>query len=111
MGEEPDPERMPPDASDFPLEVHVAFFMYNILSDRFEGMSGTYLGKDWSSLNTLYNIYEIEDQKTVTMFIAEIQSIYVEQTNNEVEKKRKAAERKASASSGKKYAHNVRGNG
>ena len=70
----------------------MAFFIYALMPDRWDGASGTYLGKDWSSLNTLYSIYEIEDQKTVTMFIAEIQSIYVEQTNNEIEKKRKAAD-------------------
>ncbi len=102
---------MPPTLDDLPDEVQVAFFIYALMPERWDGASGTYLGKDWSSLHTLYNIYEIEDQKTVTMFIAEIQSIFVQQTNEESEKKRKAAERKASASSGKKYAHNVRGNG
>tara|TARA_Y100000004_G_scaffold93286_1_gene104463 strand:+ start:183 stop:452 length:270 start_codon:yes stop_codon:yes gene_type:complete len=89
----------------------VAFFVYALMPDRWDGASGTYLGKDWASLNTLYNIYEIEDRKIVTTFISEIQSIYMELTNAEIEKKRKAAERKASASSGKKYAHNVRANG
>ena len=102
---------MPPTLDDLPDEVQVAFFIYALMPERWDGASGTYLGKDWSSLHTLYNIYEIEDQKTVTMFIAEIQSIFVQQTNEESEKKRKAAERKASASSGIKYAHNVRGNG
>ena len=102
---------MPPTLDGLPDEVQVAFFIYALMPERWDGASGTYLGKDWSPLHTLYNIYEIEDQKTVTMFIAEIQSIFVQQTNEESEKKRKAAERKASAGSGKKYAHNVRANG
>ena len=102
---------MPPTLDGLPDEVQVAFFIYALMPERWDGASGTYLGKDWSPLHTLYNIYEIEDQKTVTMFIAEIQSIFVQQTNEESEKKRKAAERKASAGSGKKYAHNVRSNG
>ena len=102
---------MPPTLDGLPDEVQVAFFIYALMPDRWDGASGTYLGKDWAPLDTLYNIYEIEDQRTITMFISEIQNIFVQLTNEEAEKKRKAAERKASASSGKKYAHNVRANG
>ena len=102
---------MPPTLDGLPDEVQVAFFIYALMPDRWDGASGTYLGKDWAPLDTLYSIYEIEDQRTITMFIAEIQNIFVQHTNEEAEKKRKTAERKASASSGKKYAHNVRANG
>ena len=38
LGEEPDPQKMPLTESDFPTEVQVAFFMFNLLSDVWEGM-------------------------------------------------------------------------
>jgi hypothetical protein len=47
LGQDPDPNKMPLEASAFPYEVQVAFFMFDLLSDRWDGMSGTYLGKDW----------------------------------------------------------------
>ncbi len=102
---------MPPTLDGLPEEVQVAFFIYALLPDRWDGMSGSFLGKDWSSLNALYDIYKIEEQQVVTMFIAEIQGIYITSINEETQKKRKAAERKRSAGGGKKYAHNVRPNG
>ena len=102
---------MPPTLDGLLEEVQVAFFIYALLPDRWDGMSGSFLGKDWSSLNALYDIYKIEEQQVVTMFIAEIQGIYITSINEEPQKKRKAAERKRSAGGGKKYAHNVRPNG
>ena len=55
-------------------------------------MSGSYQGKDWAPLESLYNIYEIEDRKTTTYFIAEIQRIYTKDINNKLEQERKAQE-------------------
>jgi hypothetical protein len=102
---------MPPTLDGLPDEVQVAFFIYALLPDRWDGMSGSYLGKDWAPLNTLYGIYDIEDQQVVTMFIAEIQGIFSKEINEKNQEKRKAAERKSSAGSGKKFAHNVKSNG
>ena len=55
---------MPPTLEEFPYEVQVAFFIYGLLPDIWVGMSGSYQGKDWAPLESLYNIYEIEDRKT-----------------------------------------------
>ena len=97
---------MPPTLEEFPYEVQVAFFIYGLLPDIWGGMSGSYQGKDWAPLESLYNIYEIEDRKTTTYFIAEIQRIYTKDINNKLEQERKAQERKSKAG-GKKYAHKV----
>ena len=56
LGQEPDPEKMPLDASVFPAEVQVAFFVFGLLPDRWDSMSGCYMGKDWSSAR-LYILY------------------------------------------------------
>ena len=45
---------MPLSQSEFPIEVQVAFFVFDLLSDVWEGMSGTYMGKDWSGLKFSY---------------------------------------------------------
>ena len=50
---------MPLEISSFPDEVQVAFFMFDLLSDNWDGMSGTYLGKDWSQCTQLFEIYNI----------------------------------------------------
>ena len=71
-----------------------------------DGAGGNYLGKDWSALESLYNIYDIEDRQTVTYFIAEIQQIYTKSINAKMEQERKAQERKSQAG-GKKFAHKV----
>ena len=40
---------MPLEPSGFPEEVQVAFFMFSCLSDNWDGMSGSYLGKNWDN--------------------------------------------------------------
>ena len=50
---------MPLEASAFPYEVQVAFFMFDLLSDRWDGMSGMYLGKDWV-LQFLFKQYKFD---------------------------------------------------
>lgn len=99
---------MPLDTSNFPLEVQVAFFVYEFLSDRWDGMSGTYLGKDWVDTPHIMSLYEVEDQKTVLYFAKLYERLTIEYYAEESSKKRKADERKAKAG-GKNYTHNVSG--
>lgn len=99
---------MPLTESNFPAEVQVAFFMFNLLSDVWEGMSGSYMGKDWSHCSQLFNIYEVEDQKTTIYFMKVYERILMNQRAEEADQRRKTEERKAK-SGGKKYTHNVSG--
>ena len=108
MGQEPDPAKMPLDSSEFPEEVQVAFFMFSLLSDNWEGNSGSYLGKNWSNCQYLLELYEVEDPKTILQFMKLYEAILVKHRMEEAEKKRKAEERK-SQQGGKTYTHNVRG--
>ena len=102
---------MPLELSDFPDEVQVAFFMFSLLPDHWEGMSGTYMGKYWDGLEHYFKIYDIEDPKIILylmkMYEGEIVSYRAEQAEN----KRKAEERKAKTAGGggKRYTHNVQG--
>ena len=101
---------MPLDSSVFPEEVQVAFFIFSLLSDNWEGMSGTYMGKNWDSIEYIMSLYEIEDPKTVFRFMKMYEIELVNYRAQEADKRRKAEERKAkSAGGGKNYTHNVRG--
>lgn len=97
---------MPLDASDFPEEVQVAFFILSMLPDRWDGMSGTYLGKDWASANFLFETYGIEDRKEIVYFAKLYEGTLVNHRAEEQERRRKQEERKAK-SGGKNYTHNV----
>jgi hypothetical protein len=101
---------MPLDSSAFPEEVQVAFFVFGLLPDRWDGMSGTYLGKEWSSLEHIFKIYDLEDVKTILFFAKLYEGIVVNHKAEEAENRRKAEQRKTKAAGGgKTYTHNVRG--
>ena len=95
MGEEPDPAKMPLEASAFPYEVQVAFFVLGLLPDRYEGMSGTYMGKDWSSANFIFEAYNIEDIQTIVFFAKTYENMLVTQRAEEQKQKQKQAERRS----------------
>ena len=95
LGQEPDPSKMPLEASAFPQEVQVAFFMFDLLSDRWDGMSGMYLGKDWSSADFLFNLYDFDDRKDIIYFMKVYENLVIEERAEQADRKRKAAERRA----------------
>tara|TARA_B110000208_G_scaffold185110_1_gene239816 strand:+ start:1228 stop:1548 length:321 start_codon:yes stop_codon:yes gene_type:complete len=105
----PDPEKMPLDPSDFPVEVQVAFFVFSLLEDNWEGMSGTYMGKTWNNIEYFFNLYEVDEPRTILYIMKVYESILVSFRSEEAEKRRKAEERKSSSGGGKNFTHNVTG--
>ena len=99
---------MPPDRSDFPEQVQVAFFVSGYLEDKWEGMSGTYMGKNWSNLEYLFKLFEVQDPVIVLYFMKMLETAIVNEKAEKSEKERKAEERRSS-SGGKQYNHNVKG--
>ena len=87
----------------------MAFFIFNMLSDVWEGMSGTYMGKNWTEVEYLFKLYEIEEPRIILYFAKMYEQLIVKYKVDESEKRRKAEERKSSAGGGKNYTHNVRG--
>ena len=65
MGWEPREEDIPTDPSTLSLEAQQALVVLNALPDKWEGMSGTWMGKDYAGLEAIFNIYEIEDRRAV----------------------------------------------
>lgn len=61
LGEEPIESEIPLELSDFPELVQQCFVMYGILSDNWDSMGGNYLGKDYSIVFKLFDIYQVSD--------------------------------------------------
>ena len=85
---------MPPDRSEFPQEVQEAFMVHDFLPDRWDGMSGTYLGKDYSALETVLNVFEVADKQQVILFLKHIEARNMNKVNKELERKRKSSSNK-----------------
>ena len=98
---------MPLTSADFPVEVQVAFFISGFLSDNWDGMSGSYLGKNYSNIEYLFKLYDVQNPKETLFFIKLYDNSVVSYKAKKAEQKRKAEERKAS--SGGNYTHNVKG--
>jgi len=62
MGIEPLEVDVPIDMTDLPYESQVAIHIFNLLGDRMYPEIG-YIGKDYTNLNQLIQIYEIEDKE------------------------------------------------
>lgn len=98
LGREPDPDKAPLEQHHFPPEVQIAFFIHTLLPDRWDGASGTYLGKDWSALGTLLTVHQIDKPSLITIFLKQIDVNNQRQINSKLEKERKAQERRTSGS-------------
>jgi len=99
---------MPLELSDFPEEVQVAFFMFSLLPDHYEGMSGTYMGKYWDGIDYYFKLYKIEEPKIILYLMKMYENEIVRDKSEKAEQRRKAEERKAK-SGGKNFTHNIKG--
>ena len=62
LGEEPNPDKIPPEIHDFPPDVQKAIILFNKLGDRIYPDVG-YLGKDYTQLPIYMEVYEVEDKR------------------------------------------------
>ena len=86
----------------------MAFFIFDLMTDNWEGNTGSYMGKNWSNIEFLFDTYEVEDRPVGVYFLKSYEILLVNQKAEESERKRKAEERKAQRG-GKNYTHNVQG--
>lgn len=76
MNWEPREEEIPPDLGSLDYYPQLALILFNLLSDKIEGMSGTWLGKDFSSLQVFMDIYEVDNRRDVLDYIMAIHDEY-----------------------------------
>lgn len=88
LGSEPIEEEIPVELSDFPLEVQEMFNIYYLMADVWDGMSGTYQGKNTSIVFDLFDLYKIdkEDRLVYLMLISGIDNIRRKLINEKVKK-------------------------
>lgn len=99
LGNEPIDEEIPMDFNEFPNVVQEALNIFSILPDNWEGMSGTYMGKDYSILPYLMDeIFCVEDKQQTMQFLLIIGNIIMEIRSRE----QKARQRKAKTKAGRK---------
>ena len=80
LGTDPLEGQVPVDFSDFPFEVQEVINIFSILPDKWEGMSGTYMGKDYSILPYLFdNIFNVEDIQLSMKLLLMVDKIVKEQ--------------------------------
>lgn len=65
MGWEPKEEELPIDPSTLSLEAQQSLIVLNSLPDNWDGMSGVWLGKDYSGLSAIMDIYDIDNKREV----------------------------------------------
>ena len=62
LGSEPIDEEIPVDFIDLPVEAQEAYHVYNLISDNWDSMSGTYLGKNLAGIKDIMDILGVEDK-------------------------------------------------
>jgi len=60
LGEQPSDDNIPVEIEDFPDLVVQCFIIYRTLADIWDTMNGNYLGKDYSLLFKLLDLYNFE---------------------------------------------------
>ena len=89
-GQAVDESNLPPTLNDYPYEVQCAFMIHDILPDKYDTNMGFHMGKDWSPINTLLELYEIEDKKITIYFLQHIQARHSNKLNKDLKAKSKS---------------------
>jgi hypothetical protein len=95
MGWEPREDEIPKDLSTLPYESQLALILFNMLPDRIEGMSGSWLGKEFSCLEVFMNIYEVENRREILDLIMTIHRTYDEHYRQQQKMKESVSKGKA----------------
>lgn len=91
LGEEPDINKIPPSLDDFPESMQKAIIIYNMLGDRIQADIG-YLGKDYSSLDVLIDIHNIDNKEIFMETIFRLDQQAIEKSREDLSRKRKELE-------------------
>ena len=59
---------IPMDFSDLVTEVQEVFYLYNALQDNWDYMNGNYIGKNFSYIESMFKIYNVDPELYKTYF-------------------------------------------
>ena len=89
LGKEVQEDEVPKDLEDLPLSFQSFIAVFSYLPDKYDGMSGTYLGKDLSPLDTILDIFEVKDKQLAIRTIKVLEGIRSKALNAKKPKKAK----------------------
>lgn len=69
LGSEPNPLEVPVEFEDLPDQVQQCFEIYGFLPDRWEGMSATFMGKDYAIAFQLFEAFQITDSSDRLLYL------------------------------------------
>lgn len=98
IGAEPVESQIPIEITDFGPDIQKLFRIYSYLNDVWADMAGVYLGKDFSALEALFNIFEVEDRQLSVHILALMSSIQKEEFNKKQKQKQSLNENKSNSS-------------
>jgi hypothetical protein len=85
LGKEPNPKEIPPDWEDFPEIIQIAILIFNTLGDRVYPDIG-YVGKDYTNLPVLIDIYGIEDSEFLLDILSWLDSRAIKQSAEHIKR-------------------------
>jgi hypothetical protein len=65
----------------FPYEIQEAFQVWNYLTDQWDGMSGTYFGKQIAGIKDVMELLEVSNQKEIFKLVKIIDTKYSKHVN------------------------------
>jgi len=89
MGTVPDEADIPIDFEDLGFEAKQAVILFNILPDKIEGMGGVWMGKEYSGLSDIMNIYSMNNPKTTMNLLL----VCISEASKHYERQRKSSNR------------------
>lgn len=95
LGTEPDPDKIPPDIQDLPESVQTSIIIFNTLGDRVYPEIG-YIGKDYTNLPILFDIYGVEDRELALDVLTFLDSRAIKTSSEELKKQYDKLKRKNS---------------
>ena len=93
LGREPDPEKCPPGIEDFPESVISAIEIFNSLGDRVYPDIG-YVGKDYTNLEFLLKVYNIEDKELLYTILLRLDSHAIKKSQEQIKREYDKVKRK-----------------
>ena len=93
MGQEPDPDEIPPDWEDLPEIVILALNTFHSLGDRIYPDIG-YVGKDFTNLPFYLNIYGIDNEELFLEILNYLESRAIKQSQDALKREREKLKRK-----------------
>ena len=93
LGQEPNPEEIPPDIEDFPDIAVQALNTFSNLGDRVYPDIG-YMGKDFTTLSYYLEMYDIKDTQLFLELLTYLESRAIKTSQEQLKREREKLKRK-----------------